>query len=332
MRTLLLGPPASGKSYFARELSEFYKVPTFTINDIIQDYQSQVQEFNEELARIRTTKKAAALRIQLQDLRQKKKEAALASKEEAEEGEAENPEEGDGGIDGEQDEDELFDDDLIEELEKIKAESGEQDEEPEDDDQTTALKEALENINKVLALREKDTSTSEPEPFNPKDKKPPANQQKAKAAPTKAKPEDEPEETPQPVRYSDKALSFMLHWKLQQPMCRNQGFIFDGFPKTPNQAKLLFEEGMPGEVPSPEDEEEPPTDEAEKRAVEDSMFPDYLIQLKASDTYLTERIQQIAAHHPHNNPTDFQRRLEYYKINNPQRYGLHWLLYFIRLY
>eukprot|EP01060_Flectonema_neradi_P029799 TRINITY_DN41_c3_g1_i1.p1 TRINITY_DN41_c3_g1~~TRINITY_DN41_c3_g1_i1.p1 ORF type:complete len:751 (+),score=180.74 TRINITY_DN41_c3_g1_i1:270-2522(+) len=323
LRALLLGPPASGKSYFARELSEHYKVPTFTINDIIQDYQGQVQEFKEELSRIRTTKKAAALRVQLQELRQKKQEEAQAAREAGEEEgdaeQAEPPEEGEGAREREPDEDELFDDDLIEELERIKAESGEPDEEPEDDEQTTALQEALDRVNKVLSLREKPASVSEPEPVNPKDKKPPA-QQKAKAAASKqAKTEEEPEESPKPIRYSDKALSFMLHWKLQQPTCRNQGYILDGFPKTPKQAKLLFEEGMPGEVPAPEDEEEEPPADDEKRAVEDSLFPDYLIQLKASDTYLTERIQQIALHHPHNNPTDFQRRLEFYKANNPQR-------------
>eukprot|EP01064_Diplonema_japonicum_P037028 TRINITY_DN8574_c0_g1_i1.p1 TRINITY_DN8574_c0_g1~~TRINITY_DN8574_c0_g1_i1.p1 ORF type:complete len:860 (+),score=247.54 TRINITY_DN8574_c0_g1_i1:63-2582(+) len=316
LRVTVMGPPGSGKSYFSRELSSHYKVPAFGVYDVIKDYTSQLQEFETELQRLQIAKKEAKLREQLADLRAKKKEEALAAGERDEDEEKNDDQEASDELDkleGE-DEDEIFDDELLAELEKNKENDDEAGgEEEEDNEEMTAVKEQMEQVKKVLALREKNTKDDDTEPAHPKDKK--KQDPKAKQPPKK---EDTQEEPSPDARFSDRCLAYMVQWKLKQPQCRNQGFILDGFPKTVRQARYLFEEGLPGDLPADPDEEEEPLPE-ELKPMEDSIYPDFILQLKATDTFLTERIQKIITHHPHNNPADFQRRLELFKVNNPPR-------------
>ena len=317
LKLAVLGPPMSGKSFYSRELSFHYKVPCFTVYDIIQDYQQQQGELGAELQRMKTAQKEARLREKIADLRAKKKaEAEAAAAEAAEGGDAEKEKADDDGDDLLQEaesEDELFDDDLIEELERAKQEAGEgaEEDELEETEEMVVVREQLAQVARILAMTEKPPEDPDAEAANPKDKK---KDKGAKGAPPPE--EDKPK---LPVRYTDRCLAFIVQWKLRQPQCRNQGYILDGYPKTVQQARWLFEQDMPGEPPAEGEEEEPALEEGRK-PMDDSLFPEYLVHLKASDTFLTERLLKVSDQHPHNTPAEFQNRLEQYKANNPPRY------------
>eukprot|EP01063_Lacrimia_lanifica_P022544 TRINITY_DN30098_c0_g1_i1.p1 TRINITY_DN30098_c0_g1~~TRINITY_DN30098_c0_g1_i1.p1 ORF type:complete len:843 (+),score=385.75 TRINITY_DN30098_c0_g1_i1:51-2579(+) len=320
LRAMLVGPPVAGKSFYSRELAKHYRVPCYSVFDIIKDYEGQMAELTEELQRLKFEQKEKILHEKLKDLRAKKKEeAAAAAAEEAAGGDGEDGE-GDAAppkevdkLKEDSDEDELFDDDLLAELEKNKEDGAEEPEE-EETEQMLAVKEQLAQVTRVLQLKEKVKGDEDPEPANPKDKK-------KGAAAAKPPPPTDDAAVKADARYSDRCLAYMIQWKLSQPQSKNQGYILDGYPKTVKQARLLFEEGLPGDLPAEgeEDAEEPELEE-EKKPVVDGVFPDYLLHLKASDTYLTERVQKLMkANDPHNEPMNFQKRLEFYKVNNPSR-------------
>lgn len=69
--------------------------------------------------------------------------------------------------------------------------------------------------------------------------------------------------------------------------CRNQGYVMDGYPKTLDQAKDLF--GM--ENLNEQDEQETYADE-EAAVTDDSIMPELVVSLEASDDFLKERIIQ----------------------------------------
>ena len=314
LRAAVLGPPMSGKSFFGRELAAHYRVPCFSIYDIIKDYEGQIDQLNDELMRLKFTQKEARTREKLLELRQKRAEAAAAAEGEDAEGKDEDAQE--DKLKDDESDDEIFDDDLLQELERVgKEEGAPEEEEPEETEEMAAVKEQIGVVSRILALREKEAKDEEPEAANPKDKK----KDKGKAAPPPAAEEDKKAKAP--PRYSDRCLAFMVRWKLCQPQSRNQGYILDGYPKTVKQARFLFEDGQPGDNPAEgaEDEEEPALED-EKKPMDETFFPDYLVNLKASDTFLTERLLKVVNQHPHNNSADFQQRLEFYKTHNPVRY------------
>ena len=47
-------------------------------------------------------------------------------------------------------------------------------------------------------------------------------------------------------RFTNDGLCKIFRWKLDQKVCRNQGYVLDSFPKTVPQARLLFSAGMHG--------------------------------------------------------------------------------------
>ncbi|KAF0976076.1 hypothetical protein FDP41_004752 [Naegleria fowleri] len=105
-------------------------------------------------------------------------------------------------------------------------------------------------------------------------------------------------------RFSNKAITDMFRWKLSQPKHLNHGWIMDGFPKTIEQAKLLFTK------PKGEDEEE-------TKAVDDKLFPDFVITFKAKDSVLEDRLMNLKSPIPgHNDETGFRRRLQSFNKTN----------------
>ncbi|XP_076227677.1 adenylate kinase 7 [Nomia melanderi] len=81
-------------------------------------------------------------------------------------------------------------------------------------------------------------------------------------------------------------LSKLFRRKLRSTECRNQGYVLDGYPKTLDQAKDLFGTGSLNE----EDEETYADEEAAD--ADDSIMPELVVSLEASDDFLKERIIQ----------------------------------------
>nr|XP_003463054.1 adenylate kinase 7 [Cavia porcellus] len=69
--------------------------------------------------------------------------------------------------------------------------------------------------------------------------------------------------------------------KLKSMPCRNQGYILDGFPKTYDQAKDLFNQ---------EDEEEEDEIRGKEFPVDKLILPEFVCGLDASDEFLKERV------------------------------------------
>lgn len=133
-------------------------------------------------------------------------------------------------------------------------------------------------------------------------------------------------------RYSDEFLVKVFQAKLQDDTsCRNQGFILDGFPKTYNQALLLF--GAPkkvledGEEPEEEPEEEAAEDEdgedgeQRKKKKKLDVTPEFVIQLEAPQETLLSRLQdipEVQVTGTHNTEDGFQRRYSAWKTVNSE--------------
>lgn len=298
LRTVVLGGPLAGKSYASREIAEAMRVPHFTIADMVAEYKYQEIELAEELQRLHHARLEAAIKERQDSHQERIREERRAEKEEAGEADVLNGYDAD---DDDVEEEEEFDVELSqEEL----AELREQAEDDSSDDKAASVKDQLEELRKVLAMRLKplaDTSTNDPP--NPKDKK--------KVPPKKKKTTEDAPPADGDIRLSDRALAIIARWKLTQKECRNKGYILDGFPKTVRQARLLFED-VPLEVFEDPDEPDLPLDPEEKPCSED-LFPEFVVHCKASDTFLLERLQRVQFEHPHNNPDDFQRRLDVYK-------------------
>jgi adenylate kinase family enzyme/nucleoside-diphosphate-sugar epimerase len=305
MRLLVLGPPSAGKSFAAREIASHYKLPNFTIADIVAEFKYQEQELQEEVLRIKAEKDMAKRDAKLEEKKQTilEERRAAADAAAAEAGDAEKPvDEDDDDIDEEDDVDVTL---TAEEMQEIKEAV---EEEAEGDEAVIAITDKVSEIKRILQMKLKPIGSDAPEPPNPKDKK-------AKPAPKPKKAAEvvEVKEEGKEVRLSDRALAFMVKWKLSRTECRNQGYVLDGFPKTIRQARLVFED-VPVEVPEDPEEADLPLDKEEKPAA-DSLMPGYIIHAKAGDTFLLERLLKTQFEHPHNKPEDFQRRLEHYKNN-----------------
>lgn len=73
--------------------------------------------------------------------------------------------------------------------------------------------------------------------------------------------------------------------KLRSKECQNQGYVMDGYPKTLEQAQMLFS----GERA---DELEEEVDEEAETEVVTTILPELVVSLEASDDFLKERIIQ----------------------------------------
>ncbi|CAL8285613.1 unnamed protein product [Lota lota] len=81
-------------------------------------------------------------------------------------------------------------------------------------------------------------------------------------------------------RLDDQHLLTLMKDKLMSEPCSNQGFVLDGFPKTYEQARMLFS--------AEEDESEDSKSKIPPNGR--SIIPDFLFSLDASDDFLKERV------------------------------------------
>uniref|UniRef100_A0A3Q3L073 Adenylate kinase 7-like n=1 Tax=Mastacembelus armatus TaxID=205130 RepID=A0A3Q3L073_9TELE len=82
-------------------------------------------------------------------------------------------------------------------------------------------------------------------------------------------------------RLADCLVFDILREKLNSKPCRNQGFILDGYPKTYEQASLLFLD---------EDNQE---SKVKKPVYQQEITPEHVMVLEASDDFLTKRVQGL---------------------------------------
>ncbi|KAL7388110.1 hypothetical protein ABVT39_007334 [Epinephelus coioides] len=84
-------------------------------------------------------------------------------------------------------------------------------------------------------------------------------------------------------RLADHLVLDILQEKLNSKPCRNQGFVLDGFPKTYEQAKLIFS-----------DEDTENQDSMPKTPVyKKDITPEHVFALNATDDFLTKRVQEL---------------------------------------
>ncbi|XP_075940608.1 adenylate kinase 7a [Anarhichas minor] len=84
-------------------------------------------------------------------------------------------------------------------------------------------------------------------------------------------------------RLADHLVFDILREKLNSKPCRNQGFVLDGFPKSYEQAKLIFS-----------DEETENQDVMPKKPVyNEQITPEHIFVLNATDDFLTNRAQRL---------------------------------------
>ncbi|XP_029648772.1 adenylate kinase 7-like [Octopus sinensis] len=110
-------------------------------------------------------------------------------------------------------------------------------------------------------------------------------------------------------RLDDNLLVMMVKDKLLSKRCQNQGFVLDGFPKTIDQAKILYEDE--------EGEEEADDDLHYNRQI----MPEFIFSLDADDNFLSNRIMRLPEHvvaGTHNTEEGFQRRLTEFRANNTE--------------
>ncbi|WAR18490.1 KAD7-like protein [Mya arenaria] len=105
-------------------------------------------------------------------------------------------------------------------------------------------------------------------------------------------------------------LRFMRDKLLSMP-CQNQGFILDGFPKTMDQAKELFQA---------EDDDEP-EEAAKGGSFNKLIMPEFIVSLEATDEFLKNRIMNLPESQvvdTHNTEEGLVRRLEAYRSINTE--------------
>ncbi|KAM6991737.1 adenylate kinase 7-like [Tautogolabrus adspersus] len=107
-------------------------------------------------------------------------------------------------------------------------------------------------------------------------------------------------------RLADHLVFEILQEKLNSKPCSNQGFVLDGFPKTYEQARLIFSEGVAEN-----------DDVSLKTPVYDKKItPEHVFALNASDDFLKERAQglpQSVAEEMRYTQEEFTARLRRYR-------------------
>ncbi|XP_034554964.1 adenylate kinase 7a [Notolabrus celidotus] len=107
-------------------------------------------------------------------------------------------------------------------------------------------------------------------------------------------------------RLADHLVFDMLQEKLHSKPCRNQGFVLDGFPRTYEEARLIFTEGVT----------ENPDSKTQIPVFNKEITPEHVFALNASDDFLTKRAQglpQRLAELMHYTQEEFIARLGRYR-------------------
>ncbi|KAI4491601.1 hypothetical protein M0804_002993 [Polistes exclamans] len=133
-------------------------------------------------------------------------------------------------------------------------------------------------------------------------------------------------------RLDDITLNKLFLKRLWSKDCLNQGYVIDGYPKTYEQAKILFEyseeieeeEEEENEEEEEEEEEEDEEGEEDKEILEEmnvkaSIIPRLVVVLDASDDFLKERVINLSEREiqgTHYTEKDMIRRLKEYRERN----------------
>ncbi|KAJ8411819.1 hypothetical protein AAFF_G00154570 [Aldrovandia affinis] len=110
-------------------------------------------------------------------------------------------------------------------------------------------------------------------------------------------------------RLDDQFVIRIMRDKLNSTPCKNQGFVLDGFPKTYDQAKELFNA----------DEDEPEGTRAKTPLFNKNMIPEYILSLNATDAFLKNRVLNLpesAVDGTHYTQDQFPRHLTSFRENN----------------
>jgi adenylate kinase len=145
------------------------------------------------------------------------------------------------------------------------------------------------------------------------------------------------EELRQKHRIPDDIVAEAIRWRLNAGQCRNRGYVLDGWPKTYEQAKLLF---MKRTLKASEEEEEEVNEagsqsgEGEGPAVskplqydetlDADIFPQSVVFLRSEDEYLHERVKKFPEHlvaKTHYTEPEMLRRLTAYRQANDDSSG-----------
>ncbi|KAL0490662.1 adenylate kinase [Acrasis kona] len=131
-------------------------------------------------------------------------------------------------------------------------------------------------------------------------------------------------------RLNDKALTKIYKWKLNQNVCKNQGWILDGYPKTVAQAKLLMVKLDEEEEPEEEEEEAEPEQEEEKEAepeednpdqkADPTFLPNFMLRFVVNNDVLEQRLMSNNKNNEnsHDNEEGLKRRLALWEKNGEE--------------
>jgi len=101
--------------------------------------------------------------------------------------------------------------------------------------------------------------------------------------------EEEGAEVPEELVYE------MVQRKLEQPSCRNQGFVIDSFPETREAAEALFDvDKVPVEGEAPPEEEEAAPAEGQEPPPKKAPLPQTVFSLCGEEEFLQKRIAALS--------------------------------------
>ena len=129
-------------------------------------------------------------------------------------------------------------------------------------------------------------------------------------------------------RLTDDILADLVKFQLGSAACMNKGFILDGFPRSKEDAQLVFTNEVPIEKPEKEGDEDPEGAGEEepqtKREINEKILPQYCIAFEADDAFLSQRAKDIPPEQvegTHFNDAGMARRLKEYRTRNPDDSG-----------
>jgi len=111
-------------------------------------------------------------------------------------------------------------------------------------------------------------------------------------------------------RLEDDLFCKIFKYQLTSKQCKNQGYVLDGFPKTREQAQILFQVS---------EEEMEEFEDGDLPTV--SYMPEMIIGLEATDDWLKERVMNLSEETiqgTHNDEEGFLRRLKTFRENNTE--------------
>jgi adenylate kinase len=118
------------------------------------------------------------------------------------------------------------------------------------------------------------------------------------------------------VRIPDDIIQKLCKMKLNENICRNNGFVLDGYPRSYKDARDIFLEKNPNEIFFSEEDK---TNE-EKYLINPNIFPNNIIILKDfADEFLKSRMRHMPEEEKkdsHYNEEGFTRRMAFYRSTN----------------